>query len=413
MDSGSMIKINKKDSAKDTFNRIHIDSNSEYDEKWLQERIYADISLLSVTDPVYDRLQIVPLCREFSLHDGIRNVFLDILAISETGRLVLVECKLWKNPQARREVLSQIIEYASLLQSLSYADFSARLKKYIQSGDEDPISYRFKELGIEFEESVLIDRVSNSLKLGKFQLIIAGDGIRTDIINLINSPSISGVMSDICLLEVALFENTLGDICLLPSMPIKTETIQKTVLVSTEGMPILIEEEVEDSDPVRRTRVNNNVQKDINNEFYSKLIKSVRFDHPDQEPLRKGGNNWARGSLPAPFKWITAYRAQQPTRIGLYVACDTDGHERLHEFLQNNLDRFKMEISGNVGIELTVGKYAGRQTGEIGIDFYLKTEELDWFDVSTEEQQITWFETHLNKFVNCLRPLVRTYNESK
>ena len=55
-----------------------------------------DISLLSVTDADYDRLRIIPLCREFSLHDGIRNVFLDILAVTETGRLILVECNCGK-----------------------------------------------------------------------------------------------------------------------------------------------------------------------------------------------------------------------------------------------------------------------------------------------------------------------------
>ena len=412
MDSGNMIQISKKDATVSSFKRTHVDSNSEYDEKWLQEKIYEHIELLTVTDPVYDHIKIVPLCREFSLHDGIRTVFLDILAISETGRLILVECKLWKNPQARREVLSQIIEYASLLQSLSYADFSARLKKYIPSGDEDPLSYRFKELGIEFEESVLIDRVSNSLKLAKFQLIIAGDGIRTDIINLINSPSISGVMSDICLLELGLFKNSLGDICLLPSIPTKTETVQKTVLVSTEGIPITIEEDFEESELAVRTPNNNSAQKEINSEFYSKLTQSVKFDHPDQEPLKKGGNNWARSPLPPPFKWITAYRAQRPTRIGVFVACESHKREKLYEFLLSNLDRFKLEISEDVGIELAKG-WSGRTKIDGEIDFYLKTETFNWLESGAESSQIEWFNSHLNKFVECLRPIAKAYQGDK
>ena len=412
MDSGNMIQISKKDATVSSFKRTHVDSNSEYDEKWLQEKIYEHIELLTVTDPVYDHIKIVPLCREFSLHDGIRTVFLDILAISETGRLILVECKLWKNPQARREVLSQIIEYASLLQLLSYADFSARLKKYIPSGDEDPLSYRFKELGIEFEESVLIDRVSNSLKLAKFQLIIAGDGIRTDIINLINSPSISGVMSDICLLELGLFKNSLGDICLLPSIPTKTETVQKTVLVSTEGIPITIEEDFEESDLTAHTHSSNGAQKEINNDFYSKLLRSVKFDHPDQEPLRKGGNNWARSPLPTPFKWITAYRAQRPTRIGLYVVCGPDKHGKLCQFLLSNLDRFRLEINKDIGIELSKG-WSARTKVDGAIDFYLRNETIDWTDPDTESTQIEWFNSHLNKIVECLRPIAKAYQDDK
>lgn len=39
-----------------------------------------------------------------------------------------MECKLWRNPQARREVLAQILEYASLLRGWSYGDLTARLK---------------------------------------------------------------------------------------------------------------------------------------------------------------------------------------------------------------------------------------------------------------------------------------------
>lgn len=412
MDSGNMIQISKKDANVSSFKRTHVDSNSEYDEKWLQETIYKHIELLTVTDPIYDHIRIVPLCREFSLHDGVRTVFLDILAISETGKLILVECKLWKNPQARREVLSQIIEYASLLQSLSYADFSARLKKYIPSGSEDPISYRFKELGIEFEESVLIDRVSNSLKIAKFQLIIAGDGIRTDIINLINSPPISGVMSDICLLEVGLFKNSLGDICLLPSIPTKTETLQKTVLVSTDGIPVTIEEDFEESELAVRTPNNNSAQKEINSEFYSRLTQSVKFDHPDQEPLRKGGNNWARSPLPPPFMWITAYRVQRPTRIGMFVVCESDKREKLYEFLLGNLDRFKLEIDENVRVELSAG-WSWRKKIDGEINFYLRTDKFNWLESGTESSQIEWFNSRLNKFVDCLRPLAKDYQDNK
>jgi hypothetical protein len=33
--------------------------------------------------------------------------FIDVLLISEHGRLIAVECKLWRNPQARREVVGR------------------------------------------------------------------------------------------------------------------------------------------------------------------------------------------------------------------------------------------------------------------------------------------------------------------
>lgn len=55
-------------------------------------------------------------------------MYLDILAVRASGRPVLIECKLWKNPQARREVIGQILEYGALLQGQSYADVDAQVK---------------------------------------------------------------------------------------------------------------------------------------------------------------------------------------------------------------------------------------------------------------------------------------------
>jgi len=51
----------------------------------------------------------VPLCRELPLRFGTSSVFLDLLGVSPTGKLVLIECKLWRNPEARREVSSRAV----------------------------------------------------------------------------------------------------------------------------------------------------------------------------------------------------------------------------------------------------------------------------------------------------------------
>ena len=409
MDSGNLIRISKESGNKDVFKRAHIDANSGYDEKWLQERIFEDISLLSVTDADYDRLRIIPLCREFSLHDGIRNVFLDILAVTETGRLILVECKLWKNPQARREVLAQVIEYASLLQTLSYSDFVSRLKKYIKCGTEDPLAHRFREMGIECQESLLIDRVSRSLEQGKFQLIIAGDGIRADMVNLVNSPSISGVVSDICLLEIGLFENSSGDICLLPSVPVRTRTVEKTVLVSPEGTPVKIEEDLEDdaTDNSVPSPVNHR-HKESNREFWNTFIKQMHFDHPDQEIPRIGGNNWIKIPCPKPFSWFTAYRTTgSPKRIGIFVKYAGPEQQSLYDFFSKNTDLLKEEVHADIQVAITDGK---KIKWENGFSVWLR-KELDWSDDATTEEQMAWFSEYLNRFVNSMRPLLRTYNE--
>lgn len=72
---------------------------------------------------------LVPLCREYPLLYGVSNVFLDLLGVSPTGRRVLIECKLWRNAGARREVIAQLFEYASLTSVLTYSDLEAKFKQ--------------------------------------------------------------------------------------------------------------------------------------------------------------------------------------------------------------------------------------------------------------------------------------------
>ena len=82
---------------------------------------------------------VVPLCRELAIPRAGGSVFLDMLGVTQTGRLVLVECKLWRNPQARREVVAQIVEYAALLRHLSFGDLTARLKQKLGVSAANPI----------------------------------------------------------------------------------------------------------------------------------------------------------------------------------------------------------------------------------------------------------------------------------
>ena len=143
MKSGDVFVFSDERRLVSKYQNKSIGSDGLFDEKWLQNVIFNNIALIKPTNPIYDRIKIIPLCRELTLSDRIRNLFLDILGITQTERLVLTECKLWKNPQARREVLAQTLEYASLMQTLSYSDLVSKLKQHISSGKEDPITFQF------------------------------------------------------------------------------------------------------------------------------------------------------------------------------------------------------------------------------------------------------------------------------
>jgi hypothetical protein len=71
-----------------------------------------------------------------------------------------------------------------------------------------------------------------------------------------------------------------------------------------------------------------------------------------------------------------------------------------------------VEISEEVGLELIdkTWRNTGQNTNDI--DLYLR-HEVDWTVLSTNDEQVKWFEEYANKFVNCLRLLANSYVELK
>ena len=83
-------------------------SDGSYNEKFIQELVFDHPSCLPVSeiDRAYEDL--VPICMELNTPAGP----LDALYVTPTGRIVILEAKLWRNPEARRKVVAQILDYA-------------------------------------------------------------------------------------------------------------------------------------------------------------------------------------------------------------------------------------------------------------------------------------------------------------
>ena len=75
-------------------------------------------------------------------------------------------CKLWRNPEARREVVAQLFEYATLLSEWTYSDLEARLKKARRLTGENPIFAAARTAHPELEEAAFVDAVNQSLVRG-------------------------------------------------------------------------------------------------------------------------------------------------------------------------------------------------------------------------------------------------------
>jgi len=83
-----------------------------------QEQLHKSPSILPVEELDDSFAPLLSLGREI---ESIDNLF-----ISPNGRITIVETKLFRNPEATRQVLAQILDYAKRLSSLRYEEFEKK-----------------------------------------------------------------------------------------------------------------------------------------------------------------------------------------------------------------------------------------------------------------------------------------------
>lgn len=145
-------------------------------EQQIQELVFEHPGVLPIRELDDSFAPAVPIGREIGTEVGP----IDALYISPSGGLTIVEAKLWRNPEARREVVGQIIDYATAVSSWAYSDLDRVCRQATgtslwtvacsQSNDEEAPS-----------EADFIDAVSRNLRHGRFLLLVVGDGIREEV----------------------------------------------------------------------------------------------------------------------------------------------------------------------------------------------------------------------------------------
>lgn len=145
----------------------------------VQALLAANPSILPVNEiePAYSPL--ICLGREIATPAGP----IDILYSSPSGYLTLVETKLWDNPEARRAVVGQIIDYAKELARWTFEELDAAVRRSTSDGGPPGggILDRVREQEPDVDEADYIDTVTRVLQKGELLLLIAGNGIREGV----------------------------------------------------------------------------------------------------------------------------------------------------------------------------------------------------------------------------------------
>lgn len=146
------------------------------DEGWLQGLVFSQPRALPIADIDPTFAPILPIAREVRTNVGP----IDALFVSPGGLLTIVEAKLWRNPEARREVVGQIIDYAKELATWNYEDVDQLVLNHRGRSLWELVS-ETQDADVPESEQRFVDEVTRNLERGRFLLLIVGDGIREGV----------------------------------------------------------------------------------------------------------------------------------------------------------------------------------------------------------------------------------------
>ncbi len=216
------------------------DDATIYDEAWLQNLLFNHPKILPINEVESVFNPLIPICYELPTNAGpIDNFF-----INDEGLITLVECKLWRNPDARRDVIGQILDYAKEISRWSYEDLLEAVRK--NTGSEGNVLYEIvKSYRGDVDEIVFVDSVTRNLKRGNFLLLIVGDGIREGVENIANFlQRHAGLHFTFGLVELGIFKmpaNLSSGYIIEPRILVRTVEIERAV-IRAEHFFVSIEE---------------------------------------------------------------------------------------------------------------------------------------------------------------------------
>jgi hypothetical protein len=185
-------------------------------------------------EPVYAPL--VSIGREVGTAVG----SIDNLFMSQQGYLVLVETELWRNPQSRREVVVQAIDYGASLAKWSFNDLDTVVRKYTQAYEKSEhglVEWVEQHGPIEGGREYFEEMVSKNLRLGRFVTVIVGDHIQQSLKDLLSQVNrYPHLAMDVAMVELACYRWHAKEdwpLVVVPDLIARTEIVERSVVQVT------------------------------------------------------------------------------------------------------------------------------------------------------------------------------------
>lgn len=406
--NGSVSLLISPDGTSIALKRIPLsgaDSTAAYKENQLQQLLYWHPEALPVDeiDSAYE--QLVPICTEMSAD---RAGYIDIMYATASGGIVILEAKLWRNPEARRKVVGQILDYATELSKWSYSTLDARIKaarrKEVEAGEPDSLFAVVSKRSKELDEAKFTDAVQRNLRRGEFLLLIVGDGIREGVGEIANFLERHGTLQfTFGLVEMAVFRMPDGSQLLQPRVLARTTIIQRIVVdVRGDGIASVETDAAGEDDPAE-TPVDAELTKtrELFQSFWGEFLGILKLDYAGQEVSAPARTTNQFFYLPRGSKgWVSAYVAQSLGFCGVYITFERGPlAEQIYASFLVDRDTIEKDIGSPLIWENVYGKcsVAIRRpySGRILVDHRKEAQE--------------WLADYVNRFVTVFRPRVEAF----
>ncbi len=152
-------------------------------EDHLQRLLYDDPRLIPFSDLGEGILEPRVFVRESGLPGSGST---DLIGVDEEGRITIIECKLATNPEQKRKVVGQVLEYASFLWQMSYDSFERLFEKAFRAAGKSGLAALVGPEGdSEWSEPEFRGNVQTTLEAGDFSLIVAVDTLNDELRRII------------------------------------------------------------------------------------------------------------------------------------------------------------------------------------------------------------------------------------
>lgn len=373
----------------------------------LQDLLFRCPQALPIADIDQSYAGAVPICTELYLPAG----YADALYINQIGRITLAEFKLWRNPQARREVIGQILDYAKDLASWGYDDLQRQVS--LASGQTGNALYDLvRAQHPQLDESEFVDNVTRHLKRGEFLLLIIGDGIREDAARIVDFvQQYSGLHFNLAMVEAALYRDTGDQLIVQPRVLARTEIVQRIVVDTGLGslVPADVIADADADEPLtdrqqQCLRFWNAVLQDYSFADTTVPIPAGLWPIPPQAPTlsvmvqNSGFSGWALT--------FNGYLRRSRAEIGCYLMPrkDHDREVRIFNELVASWDELCRQLPGLEhwdDIRSGRPRIGFRRHGSLA--FLASSADSDDF-----QDAVQWMRAHLNRLVSALHPRLQT-----